>query len=285
MDAHPAAECFRLMDDEELAALAADIQANGQRDPIIVGRVNGAKTESIVDGRNRYAACERIGIPPKLETIEFENDDEVRAFVRSRSERRNLTKGQMAMGVALLYPEGGIGGRGKSKTKNMEETSGFTHKRLQQARAVLRHSCDLAHAVRDGSVKLDEALAKVKADQAALETTEAKLARLKRDAPDLADLVTEDRMKVNEAVAALDERIARAQREQQTATTVIYNAVSVFFPGTVDPEEYAQRLLADVRRDLWPRPPSEQPTPENLEGFARVARAVADQLKKGDIHG
>ena len=67
---------------------------------------------------------------------------------RSRSERRNLTKGEMAMALAMLLPDPEKGGRG-NKTKALE-TSGFSRQRLGQARAVLRYSVELAEAVRDG---------------------------------------------------------------------------------------------------------------------------------------
>ena len=67
------------------------------------------------------------------------------------------------MAVAILYPEPETGGRGK-KAKALE-TSGFSRQRLGQARAVLRHSTDLALAVRGGARKLDEALDEAKAAQ------------------------------------------------------------------------------------------------------------------------
>jgi hypothetical protein len=42
------------------------------------------------------------------------SDDEIRAFVRSKSERRDLSAGERAMAVAMLFPEtDGKGGRGK----------------------------------------------------------------------------------------------------------------------------------------------------------------------------
>ena len=41
IEIHPAAECFRLMHQDELDALVEDIRANGLRDPITLGRVNG----------------------------------------------------------------------------------------------------------------------------------------------------------------------------------------------------------------------------------------------------
>jgi len=192
------------MDPEELASLAASIEAHGLRDPIIIGRVNGTKSEMLVDGRNRLRACEIAGVEPRFETIEFENDDAVKAFVADKSEHRNLTKGQQAMRMALLYPEPDKRGRGnKGKAA---ETADFSQRRLPEARAVLAYSRELALAVRDGTKKLDEALAEVKAARDSLWSEEGMIARLRAEAPDLADLVAEERMKLNEAVAALDER-------------------------------------------------------------------------------
>jgi ParB-like nuclease family protein len=222
LEIHPAAECFRRMDEDELVALAADIEANGQIDPIIVGRINGAQTESLVDGRNRYAACERLGIEPKIEIREFESDDEVRAFVRSRGERRNITKGQMAMGVALLYPEPEKGGRGKKRNVGVSPT--FSAKRLSDARKVLANAPELAYAVRDGTRKLDEVLRDIEKQQQALQSDEAKLATLRKAAPDLADLVTDERLALNEAVAALEKRRAEEREQREATLRVMTNA-------------------------------------------------------------
>jgi hypothetical protein len=68
--------------------------------------------------------------------------------VRSRSARRDLSKGERAMALAFLYPEAEKGGR--AKKGKAEETSDFSQKRLAQARAVLRHSVEFAEKVRDG---------------------------------------------------------------------------------------------------------------------------------------
>lgn len=62
------------------------------------------------------------------------------------------------MGHALLFPEAEKGGRGKKK---VPETGGFSRQRLREARQVLAFSRELALKVRDGSVKLDQALATV----------------------------------------------------------------------------------------------------------------------------
>ena len=70
----------------------------------------------------------------------------------SKEVRRHLLKGQRAMRLAWLYPEPEKGGRGKrAETKTMAKRHGFSADRLSDARAVLRHSPELAKAVRDGS--------------------------------------------------------------------------------------------------------------------------------------
>lgn len=55
---HPAADAWPMMDDERYGELLADIQANGQREPITL--CDGM----ILDGRNRYRACVELGIEP-----------------------------------------------------------------------------------------------------------------------------------------------------------------------------------------------------------------------------
>jgi hypothetical protein len=53
------------------------------------------------------------------------------------------------MRLALLFPEAEKGGRGKKSAAGKAlETSGFSRQRLDQARAVPRHSRELAEAVR-----------------------------------------------------------------------------------------------------------------------------------------
>ncbi len=63
---HPAADAWPMMDDERFGELLADIQANGQREPITL--CDGM----ILDGRNRYRACVELGIEP--ETRDFSGD-------------------------------------------------------------------------------------------------------------------------------------------------------------------------------------------------------------------
>lgn len=244
---HPAAECVRLMDPDELASLAASIETNGQRDPIIMGRVNGAKTELLVDGRNRLKACEIAGVEPRFETIEFEDDEAIKAFIADKSEHRNISRAQKAMRLALLWPEPEKGGKGK-RSKILEGLDGNRkgwQDRLSQCRSVWRFSRELALAVRDGTAKLDEALVKVKAAREALNSQESKITKLRDEAPDLADLVDEDRMALNEAAAALEARKREEEEKEknrrETTLRIAEDAYRNLIPWGND------EFVADIR--------------------------------------
>lgn len=58
MQYHEVADLFPMMNDDEYAALVADIHQHGQREPIWL------LDNQIIDGRNRYAACTDLGIAP-----------------------------------------------------------------------------------------------------------------------------------------------------------------------------------------------------------------------------
>lgn len=63
---HPIASIFPMMNDSDLNRLADDIMAKGLNHPITIFE------DKILDGRNRYKACELVGYDPaviKWETI------------------------------------------------------------------------------------------------------------------------------------------------------------------------------------------------------------------------
>src|ERR1700736_5930629 len=89
---HPLCELFPPMSQSELQALAEDMRNRGQLEPIIV--CNG----KILDGRNRYRACEIAGVEPF--TIEFSPtgaDRTPEQYILSQNVlRRHMTQGQKA---------------------------------------------------------------------------------------------------------------------------------------------------------------------------------------------
>ena len=87
--------------------------------------------------------------------------------------------------------------------------------------AVLHYSQPLAESVARGEfLTLDEALKTVQEQSSQTNSRQAQLDRLRKDAPDLADLVDDERMLVSEAMAALAERNAARQRIREGGRTV-----------------------------------------------------------------
>ena len=97
LEAHKFADLLAPMSKPEYDALKADIDANGQRDPIILFE------GKILDGRNRYRAMQELGKKPV--TVVFEGGVlDAESLVMSKSIRRNLTASQRA-GVAVNFKE------------------------------------------------------------------------------------------------------------------------------------------------------------------------------------
>ena len=97
---HPAAEAWRLMDDDELASLAEDIAANGLLDPIIL-----TYDGFLVDGRNRLKACQLASVEPTFTVLDEATDPYM--VVVAKNERKNHSTGQQAMGRALIAAAAG----------------------------------------------------------------------------------------------------------------------------------------------------------------------------------
>ena len=95
--AHPAAECFPLMTDAELEALAADIGTNGCRVPVSIC------DDLLLDGRNRALACERAGVPVPWETVPVVDARDASLAVTSLNlQRRHMDESQRALAAAKL---------------------------------------------------------------------------------------------------------------------------------------------------------------------------------------
>ncbi len=96
LSAHPAADIFPMLADEDLQSLAADIRSYGLLLPIIL------HDGLILDGRNRYAACGLAEVEPSFKP--FEGTDPIAFVVSSNLKRRHLTPSQLAMVGADMLP-------------------------------------------------------------------------------------------------------------------------------------------------------------------------------------
>ena len=94
---HPACVLFPKFGKDELQELAADIKANGLRNPIVM--LNG----DILDGRNRLLACEVAGVEPRF--VEWDGTGSPVEWVVSENlVRRHLTSSQRAVIAHDLLP-------------------------------------------------------------------------------------------------------------------------------------------------------------------------------------
>jgi len=94
---HPVANVFPLLEGDQFTALVEDIQTNGLHDSIVLhdGR--------IVDGRNRYRACQESGVTPRYQ--EWDRQGSLVAFVLSKNlYRRQLTAAQRSAVAVDLLP-------------------------------------------------------------------------------------------------------------------------------------------------------------------------------------
>jgi hypothetical protein len=248
--AHPAADAYRLMDADELAELVESIAANGLRDPITIGRIG--RERWIVDGRNRFKACEIAGAPPAYEEIEFADEDALLAFVADRNERRNITAGQKAMGYARLFPDAKLtnGRRANLSGKPERLSQGHWQNLVSQARAILRYTPELAAKVRDG-FPLSEAYEAAMTVKRAPDSDEFLRAKLSA-APEFMTLVEEGKMSLREACAALDERKSEEEKHKKIATGNLIRILTALYPQEASPEHYEAMMFGAIDRKYWP---------------------------------
>ncbi|MEU1497342.1 DUF5131 family protein [Streptomyces sp. NPDC005732] len=99
-EVHAFADAFPLIDGEEFEELVRDIKRNGLREPIIL---NHDRTV-LIDGRNRWRACEEAGSDPVFETLpdRYTEPMILDLIVSKNMARRQLNPGQRAL-MALEY--------------------------------------------------------------------------------------------------------------------------------------------------------------------------------------
>lgn len=94
---HPAADLFPMMDEADLRALAADIKERGLLEPVVMD-ADGR----IIDGRNRYQACNLAGV--QVRTVTYTGDDPIGESLSRNLRRRHLTESQRAMLATNVLP-------------------------------------------------------------------------------------------------------------------------------------------------------------------------------------
>lgn len=263
MRVHPDADLFPMMADDELEELVKSIRENGLREPVVTAEIPGetfdlkSKTvKVIVDGRNRLRACELAGVEPTFRQLD--DDEDIHEFIFDANARRNLSKGQLAMKLALRWPEGIGPGKSSDSDPAMRPAAGLIGgkkplNRIQEARRVLAHDHELAVQVLHGrngsgeSLSLDAALDIVKESESAVAKADddiRRLSRLRKEAPDLAELVDAGNLKLRVAMSELSDRHEEAKRTAAAFGTVVFESASKMSSlfGTDSPQSIVDHM-------------------------------------------
>jgi N6-adenosine-specific RNA methylase IME4 len=172
MEFHEVANIFPLMEGEEYGALVEDIRKNGLMEAIWTYQ------GKIIDGRNRYLACQEIGIQPKYQ--EWDGKGSLVNFVVSLNlHRRHLTSSQKAVVAAEMLPwlekENEEKRRQKiSETRRGETSQKFepSHKSTEQAATITGTNRQYVSDVKKIKEVAPEVLEKIRAGS--INITEAK---------------------------------------------------------------------------------------------------------------
>jgi ParB-like chromosome segregation protein Spo0J len=152
---HHLSKLFPLMDEAELEELAEDIRKQGLREPIVLHE------GLILDGRNRYRACQRADIEPKYR--EFDGADPLEYVVSANLHRRHLDDRQRAMigaEVAKLLHGQRQRGQLASVPTQTQAARLLNVKKRSLKRAAKVQACgtpELVDAVKQGKVSLARA--------------------------------------------------------------------------------------------------------------------------------
>jgi ParB-like chromosome segregation protein Spo0J len=127
---HPAAAKWPMMSENEIIALAEDIEANGQKESISLWFDEGHPgIISLIDGRNRLAALKLLGKEPAYHVIT--EGDPVKYVISKNLHRRHLTQEQkremIAAFIAIEPMESDLG---------IAKVLGVSHTTVAEARRV-----------------------------------------------------------------------------------------------------------------------------------------------------
>lgn len=198
---HPVAAMFPLIPDEDLDKMAADIVDNGLLEAIVLSRVDDTEEWQIIDGRNRYRACERAGVKPRFSANDMDPEQIGPWIISHNLHRRSLTASQRAV-IAVEYErhyaaeakarqERGVnqytdpslvetlpqGSRASDQAGDLLGVSGRT---VRDAKYVAEHDPEELERIRQGEVTASAAAKKLRGQPAPVSDTERALRDARR---------------------------------------------------------------------------------------------------------
>ena len=167
MKTHEFAEIFPMMSGKEFKELKEDIKQYGQQEPIILFE------GKILDGRNRYNACEELGIKPKLK--EYDGKDALQYVMSTNLKRRHLTDSQKAIVgrrykvyYAKRYPQGQHQVELVPPEKARDragEVVGVSGRYIDMAEEVIEQKPELEEKIMSGEITVKQAAREIKIEE------------------------------------------------------------------------------------------------------------------------
>ena len=230
-EVHPFADKFPLIEGEEFEELVRDIKEHGLRDPVLLS----SDGKVLIDGRNRYRACEAAGSTPRFKRLESHyNEARILDLIVSLNvERRHLDAGSRAF-LALDYEAAYAEAAKATQAENARRTAERVNAQVTRPANV----ADLPHSPpppgpvspRPEDRKSRERAAKaVGASGRGVQQAKA----VQRDRPDLADKVRSGEM----ALDAADRQRRQWARSQPKPEPVASGPVSLIL-RTHDGQEF-----------------------------------------------
>ncbi|WP_439564935.1 DNA N-6-adenine-methyltransferase [Microcella sp.] len=165
---HAFANFFPLMDQHALGELTQSIRAHGLREQIVLD-TSGA----IVDGRNRFLACQAAGVQPRFVTTTRSESELLAWVVDINLHRRHLTESQRAVVAARLATFGHGGARATQAAhapldqvtqRQAADKLGVSERSVRDGRVLLEHGPeDMLHDVEAGILAIRTAAELIRA--------------------------------------------------------------------------------------------------------------------------
>ena len=255
MQPHPIAELFPMLPDSELQEMANDIAENGLRQPIVL------LERMILDGRNRYRACELAGIEPEF--IAYRGDDPVAFVISANLHRRHLTVGQRALVAERLAT------MRQGERTDLSQKCGKSRRKAAELLNVSERSIDNVRALRSEE-DANDLVEAVERGEKTLGAASAEVQRRKLPTPKEANRLAAE---TGTPVVASDERIytGRPEAEVQAESERVQRVARIL--------DALKALAADAATEVIPLVPWYQVT--DVEGALPGAEKFIRELREG----
>jgi len=222
---HPLADVFPLLGGAEFDDLVESIRTNGQREPITYFE------GKILDGRNRYRACQAAGVEPHGGEFHGSSDDARQFVIDANIRRRHMDASQRAMAATKLANMRQGARTDLEHSANLPEVSqseaasllNVSERSVRSARRVLDDGVpELVQAVEQGAVKVSAAAEIASLPKGGQVITMARLllvgkraSKARRGAAGSAKFITKEERKEQREEAAVERREQEEENEQE----------------------------------------------------------------------